>query len=302
MSRDEHTIGLISTQEETFIQHIMPVNKYDDPVFGKMYLKTVENDKPELVYAAKERNDSSRSYVRVISEALGDRISETILDSSSYSMDDSFYTSSKPDRVVNYVEYEDAQNRITDTIRYFSKTDDTMTSLLSPDTYYYTPQYSGFSLFGFESLGWRYSTIVAFKKFSDYLKYNARTEKNEIYAYVMFSGIDEVLRYEKHPLVKTRNDEFKTIMKQTVKPGYLTDNIILQMTDDWHLHTQSIVAETKEVNTIMSPYNTDGFIVDFYEEPFTHNSEIALFNPESASVCVMGILSVKDIDMSVNLD
>ena len=43
-------------------------------------------------------------------------------------------------------------------------------------------------------------------------------------------------------------------------------------------------------------------MIDFSDEPYLHNFELAVFNPESAALAVMGIISVKDIDMSINLD
>ena len=98
--------------------------------------------------------------------------SNDCLDNSAGAYDGKFYTDTKDSagnpiqHAVNYIEYEDPDNIITDTMRYFSRTSETNMYLLSPDTETYSSMYLALSMFGFENLGWRYSSIIPFKKMS----------------------------------------------------------------------------------------------------------------------------------------
>ena len=289
-SYDDDTLCVVSSADDTYFQHIMPVNRYDDPAFYQMYVTAADSGYALHYTGPKSDEVTYGSYITGIRRILGQTlIPQDMPDRTSRAYDGKFYTTQGVTRAADYVEYEDPANIITDTIRYFSRTSESDMHVLSPDTDTYSSMYMPLSMFGFENLGWRYSSVIPFKKMTDYT-----------WPYAVYDDMEAILKFTKHPLAKGVNGRFETIRRQKTETGYLTDNAIRLL--DVDVQTQQLVTTGSEMNTLISPYDCRSVIIDFCTEPFCHNSQIALFNPEEAALCVMGIMSVKDIDMRINLD
>ena len=130
---------------------------------------------------------------------------------------------------------------------------------------------------------------MKFKSFSDY--------KNP---YIVFDDIDAIIKNVRHPLVKSVDGTYETINKTNISNSYITDNPLVELGFD--IHTQKIITKDESVNTVIYPYNVNETLVDFAVRPFVHNYQISLHTPESAALCVMGVYSIKDIDMSIDLE
>lgn len=125
---------------------------------------------------------------------------------------------------------------------------------------------------------------------------------------VVYDDIDSILNTERHPLVKSEQGTYEVISKTVFEHGYITDDVMCELmsiiqkdtTSDKRYITQSIVLNEIKFNTFISPYNVNAVVVDFDDKPFMHNSMLSLYSPESASLCVMGIYSIKDIDVTVD--
>ena len=284
------TIGFVSSHEDVKFQHILAANKERLPEFGKMYF-TKNGSKYDLSYSAKA-NIGTLSYVSWVTrvyESLNASKGTLKYDSSAYSSDDAFFTESSPGNVVSYVDYADDSVMVTDTIRYFSKTSETLMRPLNPDTVSYSPSYGAFSLFGFESLGWRWASLVSFKK-----PYEMK------FPYAVYDDIERILKVNRHPLVKTDDGKFLTIRQCSFSSGYVTDNPAVAC--GLSFRSQDIYLNAVEENTIINPLDVKSVVLDFYAKPFVHNSTLAIFSPESASACIMGVFPVSDLDMSINLE
>lgn len=195
---------------------------------------------------------------------------------------------------VLYADYNSDETSVEDTIRYFSKNAKSYMKPITPDSAHFIEKYAVFSMFGFESLGWRYQNIVKFKNISEL--------KNPV---IVYDDIDLILKTERHPLVKSIQGTYEVISKTSFYNGHITDNCICELMSktpdmDKSYITQSVVLNENKFNTFISPYNVNTVCVDFDDKPFMHNSMLSLYNPESASLCVMGIYSIKDFDLSIN--
>ena len=212
--------------------------------------------------------------------------------------DDILYLSNiDTQNAVLYTDYNSDSNRVEDTIRYFSKNVKSYMKPMSPDSVHFLEKYAVFSMFGFESLGWRYQNIVKFKNMSEL--------KNPV---VVYDDIDLILNTEKHPLVKSVHGTYEVISKTVFESGYITDDVMCELmsiilkddSSNKDYITQSVVLNDNKFNTFISPYNVNAVAVDFVDRPYMHNSMLSLYSPESTSLCVMGIYSIKDLDVSVD--
>ena len=296
-SVSEDTIGIVSSEENVYFQHIAAPNRNEPPHLEKAYVTTDDGGNYVINYTSVGGGINKLPYESYVStlyrelKAVRENVAFPSLDVSAYSLDNSFYTQNDASCVTNFVEYENPENAVTDTIRYFSRIHDTLMRPLSPDTRNYDRTFGVFSLFGFEALGWRLSNIIRFKRPAEF--------SNPMTVYDDLQGI---LKNIRHPLVRTADGTFETMLTSEIAGCYLTDNTFLNMDfENLHVHTQKLVEKREERHTVISPYNTDACIADFHTRPFLHNYTISVFNTERAQLCVMGIIPVRDIDMSVNV-
>lgn len=289
-SMNENTIGISSMHDKTFFQHIAKMNKYPEPAYEKFYIK---DDK--LYYTGEQSIENNQSsYIIDIRDALGCECEHIGQDNSEIhsgnTVNNVFYSKDNDienSKIATYVEYK--SNEVKDTIRYFSKTFDSLMHPLSPDSYYYYSKFATFSTFSFDVLGWRYSNIVEFKKISDFK-----------HPYVIYDDIESILKVVRHPLTKCITGQFETMNKIGINTGYLTDNPLVLIGND--TMTQKLKFTESEYNLIVCPYNVDKTVIDFAIEPLLVNYMLGLYNPESADLCIMGIFNVKDMDLTIDMN
>jgi hypothetical protein len=82
----------------------------------------------------------------------------------------------------------------------------------------------------FESLGWRWSSVVQFMRTSELAT-----------VYTVYDDITELLSSVRHPLTKADDGNFYPNGAFDFTSGYVTDNALLLLgNSDWHTHTQRI--------------------------------------------------------------
>ena len=295
-------LGLTSQHTDVWVQHLMPVNYAPLPDFR--YLNVEESGDVLNVHWGGTSNSSKRAWLNQLKTALSkitggkevyDRYEESV-----YYQDGHVYVTEDAtldDRFVAYCEYSDNEAMIDDSVRYFSSDDTVKMRPISPDTWWYSPEYLAFSLAGFETLGWRWSSVIQFMKTSSLAT-----------VYTVYDDITELLSSVRHPLTKADDGNFYPNGTFDFTGGYVTDNALLLLgNSQWHTHTQRIAQEQQHVMTVMSPEEPDRPMMTFGNrldawKPFVHNSQLAIYNPESAQISVMGITEVRDLDMYIGDD
>ena len=126
--------------------------------------------------------------------------------------------------------------------------------------------------------------------------------------YTVYDDITELLSSVRHPLTKADDGNFYPNGTFDFTSGFVTDNALLLLGNSaWHTHTQYVEQTTMHVMTVMSPEEPDQPMMMFGNrldawKPFVHNSQLAIYNPESAQISVMGITEVRDFDMYIGDD
>ena len=126
--------------------------------------------------------------------------------------------------------------------------------------------------------------------------------------YTVYDDITELLSSVRHPLTKADDGNFYPNGTFDFTSGFVTDNALLLLGNSaWHTHTQRVEQTTMHVMTVMSPEEPDQPMMMFGNrldawKPFVHNSQLAIYNPESAQISVMGITEVRDLDMYIGDD
>lgn len=290
-SSNEDTIGFSTTHDDVYFQHIMPSSLTNSLKYESMFV----SDSVLKFTGDKTEKDSSEIWPYKVNSYLKEANLTTspipVYSKGTEQIDNNFYIS-KSDKVYNntvveYVEFNSKENRVKDSICYFSKSLKTEMYPLNPKSYDYRLKYSVFSTFGYDILGWRYSSVVKFKSMSEFGS-----------AFMIYDDIEEILKVEKHPIVKTVNDTFESIRKIKIETGYITDNPLVSM--GYNVYTQNLIFNETEFNTVINPYNVNRSIVGFEIEPKLHNYQIMFFNPESATLSAMGIFGIRDLDMSID--
>lgn len=290
-SVNEDTIGISTKHNEVYFQHILPSSEVNSLSYEVMYM----TGNTLNFTGDKSRIDDSTIWPFEVNSLMKDAGLSTdnrpSFGNKSEVFDKKAYVPSsenvKNNICAEYCEFTDPVNQTVDTIRYFSKTLRTNMYPLNPRSYDYRLKYSVFSTFGYDVLGWRYSSVVKFKSMKEFG-----------YAFMIYDDIEEILKVEKHPIVKTVNDTFESIRKIKIETGYVTDNPLVTMGVDFY--TQSLKFNSYEFNTVINPYNVSKSIVGFEVEPKLYNYQMMFFNPESATVSAMGIFGIRDIDMSID--
>lgn len=309
-SYSEKTIGFVSELDDVYCQHISVPNQENNFDFQLLFYAKDNND---LKLNVENIGDEFRSgdilddYIEKISqtffydEYLNTGVSGIYFNSDIkkidgiYTIENNIGGNIEPGKnVILSVDYKNRNNQKKDNIRYFNTIDDTYMFPISPDSYYYSNRFICFSLFGFDSMGWRYQNIVSFKKVRDL--------KN---AYVSYDNIENIIKNIKHPLVKMSNGLYDVIPDISIEHGFVSMNTMLMCgyveSDKYTTHTQKIHTDVHKRKCLICPYNVNGYIISFENKLYLDDFRMNIFKPESASVAVMGMLSVKDMDMNVNL-
>lgn len=290
-STNENTIGICSNLHNVYLQHLSVSNKENDFIYQKMMYAADKNGNLNLYYenlSDNERDLYIENEYNALSSVVKDYLPVDIQSTTDNVYIDRTKYNAKDYHVIQFVNYEKKYNQKIDNIRYFTKLDDTYMYPMDPNSFYYSNKYAVFSMFGYDVLGWRFQNIVPFKKVSD-LKH----------AYVTYDDISSVIKSVKHPLVKMKSGQYDVISDINIQSGYISMNTALMCGLD--KHTQKIYTHDYTYKTIVCPYNVNGSIVSFKEEIHLDDFRMNVYKPESATMSVMGILPVKDMDLNVNL-
>ena len=294
----DNMLGLVSNHTDVWFQHIAAPNHNKIPEFGYM---TIDGDCIKYGGRIDNENKTIHEIEKSLNEFTG-RIFTT-----EYVDDIRFYggrvtaPADKIDteRTVAYAEYEEKDSVTDDYIRYYNPDCVMKMHLLSPDTWWYSPEFVAFSLGGFETLGWRYSSIVQFM--------NTQTAN---ISYDIYDPVINIFNSIRYPLVKSTDGNFYPIPNFEIGKSYLTDNTLLLLADEsYHVHTQKIVTINESVHYVMSPDDSSASLLRFSSStdvnkfiPVTHNYQLSVYNPEAARISVMGISQFRDFDMYIGND
>ena len=235
----EDRLGLTSYHSDVWVQHLMPVNYAPLPDFR--YLNVEETSSEVRMHWGGTSDEKTHQWLTMLSGALSKVTDKYVTDpeqyyeDSVYFQDGHVYTKDKKDqnlddRFVAYCEYYDESVMIDDTVCYFSSDDTVKMRPISPDTWWYSPEYLVFSLADFESLGWRWSSVVQFMKTSELAS-----------VYTVYDDITELLLSVRHPLAKADDGNFYPNGTFEFTSGFVTDNALLLLDkSEWHTHTQRI--------------------------------------------------------------
>ena len=301
-SISDETLGLVSTHDNVWFQHIEAPNHKRLPEFGYMTVDEAGND---LNMKWGGRPESDCGMIDYLADALSSftrkNVTKTYIDDMRYSDGCVTAPSGKlnTERTVAYVEYDAEDCTVDDYIRYYNP--DTVMKMrpVSPDTWWYSPEFLSFSLSGFETLGWRYSSLVRFIT-TDFVKY----------AYDIYDSVEDLLSSIRYPLVKAEDGNFYPIPRFVLGCSYLTDNTLLLLgQQEYHTHTQKIVTDEENALYVMSPSVPGATMLRFGTsnkdddwKPVISNYQISVYNPESARISVMGITQFRDFDMYIGDD
>lgn len=279
----KNTLSIISQYDEMYIQHI------DAPVIGEFKYdyfgyKSLTDD----IYTT---NDSS--IIDSISfMTTGDIKYSKIYKQNSDDIND--WITDAPigyDTWFSYVETEDPDNIKYDSISYFNADMKYKMHALSNQSDYYSNYYVAFSNYCFETIGWRYNNVVKFKKIKDL--YNC---------YIIYDNIKSVINKVKYPLIFNKDGIYDTINIIKLENGYIRNNLIDPDIYEEYTSEQQLISEIQESPVITSPFDSNYSMISAYNDSLLPNNYIHLYKPTSASISIMGISNIKDIDTTIDLD
>lgn len=285
---DNTTLSVISSYYNTYLQHIAAPD-LDSFKYDYLHIAEIQNDKLHICTTNKEYTDSI-SY-------LTDNISYNIDIDQLLHNDEYNYLNISEDimnntRYYSYVETSDPANIKTDNISYYNSDVTYYMKPMSNVSEYYDMYYIPFANFDFETLGWRHNTVV---KFID------TTELK--HTYVLYDDITAAIKNIDTPLVFTANNTYETIRKFNISSGHLTNNIVNPvMYDKYSEYTQQFDFTDTKCVVISNPFNGKYNIVQSQTNILLANNMVRLYKPKSASIAVMGISNIKDIDVNINAD
>ena len=193
----------------------------------------------------------------------------------------------------HYVEVEDPENIKLDTISYFNKDTKYNMYALTNQSDYFDTYYVAFCNYCFETLGWRYNNIVKFINID-----SLNNSYNLIY-----KDIYEFVKDIKYLLVQNTAGNYETLNTFNIKYGYLRNNIYdPDLYEAYTTVQQFIFKQNTELNYITSPYNIDNIMICSTTDILLTNNFIRLYKPKSASIAIMGISNIKDIDVNLDLN
>ena len=154
---------------------------------------------------------------------------------------------------------------------------------------YFDGYYAAFSNYCFETLGWRYNSVVRFQKTEQFA-----------HSYVIYDDIYEAMSIVKYPLVYNVDNLYDTLNIFDINSGYLRNNIIDPDFYEGFTSKQQFIFETVSTPIITSPFDVNYVMIATKNESLLDNNEIHLYKPLSSSVAIMGISNILDIDTIVN--
>jgi len=161
---------------------------------------------------------------------------------------------------------------------------------LSNQSDYFDGYYTAFSNYGFETLGWRYNSIVKFIKINDLNN-----------SYVLYDNINEYIKDIKYPLVINDQDSYETLNIFKINAGYIHNNIYdPDIYNYWVKEQQELIYDDIELTTITSPFELKYSMICTTGNVLLKNNVIRIYKPKYANIAIMGISNIKDIDVTVD--
>lgn len=288
-SYNHNSISIISEHTEMYLQHIA-AHDFDD--FKYDYFNVQNNnfnpDNAKFATTNKDYTDSidfipHKQIINVDQYIQEDDIeNDWIKGRSAYVKPNSSW--------ISYVETEDPRNIKYENISYFNAFEKFEMHALSNQSDYFDGYYAAFSNYGFESIGWRYNTIVKFIETSK-LKNTYTLYDNKVY---------EFIKEVKYPIIMTDDNMYETICIFNIDNGYLRNNIIDPDIYEEYTSKQQFIFKTAEFQVISSPYDVNYSMVMSIGDALLKNNQVQLYKPKYANIAIMGISNIKDIDTIVD--
>ena len=286
-SHNKNSIAIMSEHDEMYLQHI-DVNDFSDFNYDYMLFKTINLP---LTTTNKKYSDSI-SFMS-LSDTMNyvDYYDQTHDEEHDWisGINESDKTTDDQNIWHCYVEAEDPRNIKYDSISYFNPNNKYLMHALTNQSDYFDGYYAAFSNYCFETLGWRYNTVVKFQKTSQFN-----------HSYVVYDNIYDVFNNVKYPLVYNSDNLYDTLNVFKVNSGYLRNNIIDPDLYEVFTVKQQFIFDETVIPVITSPYDVNYSMIAAKNESLLNNNEIHLYKPLSLSVAIMGISNIIDIDTIVN--
>ena len=287
-SYNNKSISIFSEHSEMYLQHIA-AHDFDD--FSYDYFRVRDNNfnASTIMITTNKRYTESIDFIphrNIIGvnhyPQITDEENDWIKGDTRYITQNSSWYS--------YVEVSDPTNIKDDSISYFNAFERYKMHALTNQSDYFDGYYAAFSNYGFESIGWRYNTIVKFMSVSD-LKNTYTLYDDQVYNFI---------KQVKYPIAMTDDNMYETIQLFNISNGYLRNNIIDPDIYERYTSAQQFIFDTKEFQIISSPYNVNYSMLMTIGDALLKNNQIQLYKPKYANIAIMGISNVKDIDTIVN--
>lgn len=176
------------------------------------------------------------------------------------------------------------EKQIDDYIYYFQEKQRTQMHIL-----HYHDNYAGDSVLFtnnyLELTGDRYYDIISFMPINSALKYNY---------YEIYSDITNIINSEELPLINTVKGYYP-LNQFDVNEYNISEN-----DDLLKIHNGIFCIKTSNSHIIISPFNTNYTLISSIYLAHLSNSKVNICAPKSASVSIMGISNIKDINTYIN--
>ena len=287
-SHNKNSIAIMSEHDEMYLQHIA-VNDFDDFVYDYMLFKT---HRDTIVTTNKNHTDSI-DFMTVADNPISyvEHYDQTHDDEHDWvcEINDADKTNGSTNLWHCYVEAEDPRNISYDTISYFNPNAKYLMHALSNQSDYFNGYYAAFCNYGFESLGWRYNTIVQFQKTTEFA-----------HSYVIYDNIYDVFNTVKYPLVFNNDGLYDTLNIFDINSGYLRNNLVEPDLYEEFTSIQKFIFNVNSTPVITSPFDVSYTMIATKNNSLLNNNEIHLYKPLSSSIAIMGVSNILDIDTIVN--
>lgn len=286
-SYNNNSISIVSEYDEMYLQHIDAPN-VDEFKYDYLYFENINSS----IYTTNKTTYNSIDYFTKIDNTKVDIYTQVNDDENDWLTDNSTGILKENQYWTLYVESEDQSNIKEDTISYFNKDIKYNMYALTNQSNYFDGYYAAFSNYCFETLGWRYNTIVKFIRISD-LNNSYNIYDDNVYDYI---------KNIKFPIVMTDDNYYETINMFNIQSGYLRNNIIDPDIYEAYTSKQQFIFNNKDLSIITTPYNVDNDMLCTTGDALLKNNMIQLYHPKSVNIAIMGINNVKDIDTVIDLN
>lgn len=183
----------------------------------------------------------------------------------------------------------DTENiEVYDTLRYYNYNNVQKCEYIEYNNNYYKLDHMSYANNGLEEILYRYANITKFTNIDNFV---------DEYVYEIGKDIYEETNKIRYPLIYTVNGYFPMVQFEN-NNGDLT----FKKYEDTSSYISEFSLESYNLISIISPFNVEKSIIcSPYEADFI-NEQINICSPLALNVGLMGINSIKDIDVYVNLE